>query len=29
MLNPYNMAHDQSMNAIEHIGKYVIPELNK
>ncbi len=29
LLNPYNMTHDQSMNAIEHIGKYVIPELDK
>ena len=29
LLNPYNMTHEQVMNSIEHIGRYVIPELDK
>ncbi len=29
LVNPYNMTHDQVMNSIEHLGKYVIPELDK
>jgi alkanesulfonate monooxygenase SsuD/methylene tetrahydromethanopterin reductase-like flavin-dependent oxidoreductase (luciferase family) len=29
LLNPYNMTHEQVMNSIEHLGKYVIPELDK
>jgi alkanesulfonate monooxygenase SsuD/methylene tetrahydromethanopterin reductase-like flavin-dependent oxidoreductase (luciferase family) len=29
LLNPYNIPHEQVMNSIEHLGKYVIPELDK
>ena len=29
LLNPYNISHEQCMNSIEHIGKYVIPEFDK
>ncbi|NQZ95776.1 MAG: LLM class flavin-dependent oxidoreductase [Myxococcales bacterium] len=28
LLNPYNISHEQVMNSIEHIGKYVIPEFD-
>ena len=27
LVNPYNISHEQVMNSIEHLGKYVIPEL--
>jgi alkanesulfonate monooxygenase SsuD/methylene tetrahydromethanopterin reductase-like flavin-dependent oxidoreductase (luciferase family) len=29
LLNPYKISHEQVMNSIEHLGKYVIPELDK
>ncbi len=29
LLNPYNMTHEQVMSSIEHLGKYVIPELDQ
>ena len=29
LLNPYKMTHEQVMNSLEHLGKHVIPELDK
>lgn len=29
LLNPYDMTHEQVMSSIEHLGKYVIPELDR
>ena len=29
LVNPYDIGHDEVMNSIEHIGKYVIPEFDK
>ena len=29
LANPYNITHEQTMNSLEHIGKYVIPELDR
>jgi len=29
LLNPYNMTHEEIMGSIEHMGKYVIPELDR
>jgi alkanesulfonate monooxygenase SsuD/methylene tetrahydromethanopterin reductase-like flavin-dependent oxidoreductase (luciferase family) len=29
LLNPYDISHEQVMNSIEHLGKYVIPELDR
>ena len=28
LVNPYNIPHEQVMNSIEHLGKYVIPEFS-
>jgi len=29
LLNPYKMTHEQVLSSLEHLGKYVIPELDK
>jgi alkanesulfonate monooxygenase SsuD/methylene tetrahydromethanopterin reductase-like flavin-dependent oxidoreductase (luciferase family) len=29
LLNPYDMSHEEVMSSIEHMGKYVIPELDR
>jgi alkanesulfonate monooxygenase SsuD/methylene tetrahydromethanopterin reductase-like flavin-dependent oxidoreductase (luciferase family) len=28
-LHPYKMTHEQVLSSLEHLGKYVIPELDK
>lgn len=29
LINPYKMTHEQNMDAIEHLGRYVLPELSR